>query len=105
MSHCIVYSTFETEEQAAAAASHLLEEGLIACANIIPGAKSLYKWKGKIEVSGEVIMICKTKSELFGRVNEKICKLHDYDTPCVLKLDISAGNDKFLTWLESEIAF
>lgn len=97
-----IYSTFDKEEKALEVARALVERGLAACANILPGVTSVYKWKDKLEVSGELVMIAKTRASLFTRAKDLIVELHDYETPCVVSLDISGGDEKFLGWIEKQ---
>ena len=55
-----VYTTHKNKEDATKMANILLEEGLIACANIFDNATSIYKWEGEIVNDTETIMILKT---------------------------------------------
>ncbi len=99
-----VYSTFGSAEKAAIAARALVTEKLIACANIIPSAISVYSWKGKTEEGQEAVMFAKTQKALFEKVKARILELHDYEVPCIVSLEISGGDEKFLRWIEKETA-
>ena len=74
---------------------------LIACANIIPKIESHYWWQGKIESGTEVLMVLKTQKSKMAALEKLVLAKHSYDTPEFLVLPLSAGNKKYLSWLES----
>jgi periplasmic divalent cation tolerance protein len=80
----------------------MVEEKLAACANILPGITSVYRWKDKIEQSQEVVLILKTRESFFSDVENRIKELHPYDLPCIVALPIEYGHQPFLNWLEKE---
>ncbi|MGQ0526649.1 MAG: divalent-cation tolerance protein CutA [Alphaproteobacteria bacterium] len=82
----------------------LLEERLIACANIMPPHNSLYWWEGKIQDGSEVAIIMKTQKALFESVKKRAVQLHSYDCPCIVALDITDGHQPFLKWIAAETA-
>lgn len=80
-------------------ALRLVEARLAASVNIIPGAHSLYWWKGKIERAEEAVLIAKTKATHFDEVTAAIVAVHPYDTPAIVAFDIVAGSRRYLDWL------
>jgi periplasmic divalent cation tolerance protein len=98
----LTYATFPDSELAAEVAESLVSRGLVACVNIFPEVKSIYKWMGEVEESKEVVMIAKTKKDLFNKVKDVILEMHSYDTPAIIAIDIMAGDEKFLKWVEKE---
>lgn len=98
----LVYLTAPNRDAALIIARALLEERLIACANVMDGATSLYWWEGKIEEAREAVMIAKTTSQNISEVISKVKELHDYSCPCIVALPIEAGNPDFLQWIKSE---
>ncbi len=95
-----IYITCASEDEAERIASALLDERLVACANILPGMRSLYLWKGKREQARETVLICKSMEDRLEALTKKICALHSYETPCVTALPITGGNPDFLAWIE-----
>ena len=85
-------------------ARRLLEERLIACANIVPLVRSLYNWKGKIADEKECLMILKSSRELFPRLRAEVEKLHSYSVPEVIALPIIDGAPNYLNWIAESVA-
>ena len=81
----------------------MLEENLIACVNIIPGVKSLYRWQGKIQQDDEVIMLIKTLKDKQVAVFERIKQLHDYDVPEIIALESDSIDADYFDWLTKVI--
>lgn len=99
MAAVMVYVTFGQEAQAHEVACALVEKRLIACANIFPPMKSVYRWEGKIESGDEIAAIFKTTEEKLEEVKEAILDLHSFDTPCIVVLPIEGGYQPFLEWI------
>lgn len=104
MKQAFLYITVGSAEEAASIARVLLDDRLIACANIIDGATSLYRWEGKIADEKEAVMIAKTREDLVEKVIERVRELHSYDCPCIVALPIVSGNPAFLDWIDEETA-
>src|SRR5262245_54569404 len=77
----------------------LVEEGLAACVNVIPGVRSIYRWKGKVQEDAEVRCLVKTRPALFDRVRQRIGELHPYDVPEILAFAVDDGSPTYLAWL------
>ncbi|MCC6347656.1 MAG: divalent-cation tolerance protein CutA [Nitrospirales bacterium] len=99
MEALVVYITAPDEEEAAKIARTLVEERLAACVNIVRGIRSLYRWEGKIEDDSEVLMITKTRRELFPSLQERVKELHRYTVPEIIALPIVEGSPDYLCWL------
>ena len=104
MGHCLLYITAADRSQALAIGRTLVQERLVACANLFDDITSIYRWDGAIQEEQEVVLIAKTTSEKVNSVTARILELHDYDCPCVVSIDIKAGNPAFLRWIEDETA-
>ncbi len=100
MAFIMLYVTYGNMDEAKKIVSHLLKNRMVSCANLFP-IKSSYWWKGKIENSDEVVSVLKTRSENWERVKNEIVKLHSYDVPCIVKMDVEA-NEEFENWVEEE---
>ena len=100
----VVLSTCESAEEAAKLARTLVEQRLAACVNILPGIRSVYRWKGKVEDAGGVAVLIKSRRDLFDRLREAIEKEHSYEVPEIIALPIVAGSENYLQWLAAETA-
>ncbi|MTJ80741.1 MAG: divalent-cation tolerance protein CutA [Telmatospirillum sp.] len=100
----LLYCTAPDRATAAAIARTLVEEHLVACANILDGVLSLYRWEGRLAEEPEAVMIVKTQSVRAGEVTERIRALHPYQCPCVVALPVTGGNPDFLSWIADETA-
>lgn len=100
----MLYVTAPDRATALVLARALLEERLIACANVIEGAVSLYRWEGRIEEAAEAVLIGKTTAERMPAVIARIKERHPYSCPCVVALPIIDGNPEFLRWIRAETA-
>lgn len=103
MDYSLIYCTTESRDQALEIARKLVEERLVACANLIDGATSVYWWEGKVQEEREAILLAKTSSANVSAVTARILELHSYSTPCVTVIPLSGGNPAFLDWISGEI--
>ena len=99
----VVVTTVGTEEQAYQIAGELVARRHAACVNILPGIRSIYRWKGKICKDGELLLLIKTLEEEFEGVAATIRELHSYELPEILSFDVTHGEPSFLDWLRSGI--
>ena len=95
----VVLSTWPDLEKARSAARILVEEQLAACANLVPGVESIYRWEGEIETSAEVLMVLKTTSGCYPRLEARIKALHPYEVPEIVSLRVSNGLPAYLRWV------
>jgi len=100
LSDCIiVFVTAGSEEVAERIGKAVVEERLAACANIVPGVRSIYRWKGRIEDDRELLIIMKTRAALFPRLRDRIRQLHTYEVPEIICADIRDGLPDYLKWI------
>jgi periplasmic divalent cation tolerance protein len=97
-----IYMTCATADEARAISTALLDQKLVACANIMSPHTALYRWEGKVQEGTEVAVILKTRTELFDQVKTRIVELHSYDCPCIVALPIEKGHEPFLQWIGTE---
>ncbi|MYL84448.1 divalent cation tolerance protein CutA [Desulfovibrio aerotolerans] len=102
MSAVIAYVTTESVEQAERIGQALVAERLAACANILPGMRSIYRWQGAVETAGETVLIAKTRETLAQALINRVRELHTYEVPCIVVLPIIAGLPAFLRWIDDE---
>ena len=81
-----------------------LDKGLVACANIVPAVESLYRWQGRIESEGEVLLRLKTRLGGFDTLAALIARLHPYDLPAIVALPVIASGSGYDAWLRESIS-
>lgn len=100
----VVLSACDSEEQAARLARHLVELRLAACVNIVPGVRSVYRWKGAIEDSAEWLLVIKSRRDLFSAIRAELARMHSYEVPELLALPVVEGAENYLAWMDRELA-
>ena len=91
--------TASSKSEAKKIVRSLLEEKLIACANMIDSVSSVFWWQENIKEEKEVLVIMKSHQELFNKVSTRIEELHSYDNPEILALPIVDGSSQYLEWM------
>ena len=100
----IVLTTFASEDDAARVVRALVEERLIACGNVVPGMRSIYRWQGAVSDEREVLAILKTRKQDWTALLSRLHELHPYDTPECLAVRVAAGAPKYMAWLDEALA-
>jgi len=102
----LVYTTWESEEQARKAGQHLLEKRLCGCVNIFPEMIPLLWWppkENKLDGTKEVLMIIKTLKRKYEALEKEIYKIHTYDVPCIIAIPTYKVNKDYFDWIKGEI--
>src|SRR5215212_4410076 len=95
----LAFSTFPDAETARRIARELVNEKLVACANILPPVESIYRWQGKLEQSTEVLVLFKLSAARYPEFEAKLKELHPYDVPEIVAAPIAAGLEAYLAWV------
>ena len=95
----LAISTFPDVETANRIAEVLVTEKLAACANLLPGVHSIYRWKEKIETAGEIMVFFKTTEDRQAAFEEKLRSLHPYEVPELISVKIDSGSPDYLRWV------
>jgi periplasmic divalent cation tolerance protein len=96
---CIALTTVDSAGEAKKLAHMLVERRLAACVNILPGMRSVYRWKGRIDETEEVMLLIKTSRSQAAAVQAALAESHSYDLPEFLLLPIAGGSAAYLAWL------
>ena len=99
MTATIVLSTAGSKDEARRIAQSLVESRLAACVNIVPKVESVYRWENNVESSDEYLLLIKTTSSAFEEVRDAIKKLHSYDLPECISIEIGDAEEGYLKWL------
>ena len=102
---CVVLVTCANASEAGRIARAVVEARLAACVNILPGAlTSVYRWKGKVEIARERLLVIKTSRKQLARLQATVERLHSYDVPEFVALPIVAGSRAYLDWMDTSCA-
>jgi len=99
----VALATFPDEETALRIARVLLDEHLAACANILPGAHSIYHWQGQVVEEKETVGIFKTSTIHRGKFQQRLIELHPAEVAECILLDVLDGAPDYLNWVRSEV--
>jgi periplasmic divalent cation tolerance protein len=99
----IVLCTVPDRELAEQIAANLVTERLAACVNIVPGITSVYRWENRIEKDAEYLLIIKTHSAVFDRLQDSIKRQHPYELPEVIAVPIKDGLPEYLDWISTSL--
>jgi periplasmic divalent cation tolerance protein len=102
MTTLFVYATAADTAEAERIGRAVVSERLAACANVLPGMRSVYWWQGKLEETSEAVLILKTTRERLDQLVARVKALHSYDCPCIEALEVAGGNPEFLAWVARE---
>ncbi len=99
----IVLNTCPDAESAQCIAAALVDKDLAACVNIVPGLRSIYRWKGKRESADELLLIIKSRVADYAKLEALIRELHPYELPEIIAVPIHAGLAAYLQWIERDV--
>lgn len=97
-----VYATFADGDEAARIGRTLVQERLVACANILGPCRSIYRWEGRIEDGQEVAALFKTRADLAGAVIARLGELHSYEVPAAVVWPIVTALPAYVDWVAAE---
>jgi len=99
----VVLVTAPSAETAADLARALVEEGLAACGNVVPGLRSIYRWEGKVHDDAEALLLLKTERRLLEALKARLPALHPYQVPELLALPVEGGLAPYLEWIAASV--
>ena len=97
----LFYITCKKKKEVGKIASTLIKKNLAACVNTLPDIKSYFKWNKKINIAKEIVLIGKTTAKNMSKIIIHVKKIHSYDCPCIVFVDLKNGNKDFLRWIRS----
>ena len=98
--YILVFCTIDTKENAQMLAHSLAEEKLAACVNLINDIKSVYFWNGKLNENSEILLLIKTRQDLYEKLETRIKQLHPYEVPEIICTKIDTGSKTYLDWIK-----
>lgn len=98
----VVLTTLGNPTQARQFVQQLVDQRLIACGTILPGATSVYRWQGKVTAEEEAVVLLKTLKSRWDALTAAVEAHHPYDLPELLAVPLVAGLERYLQWVASE---
>lgn len=94
------YITCPTKAEAKKIILALLEDRLIACANILEGAESYFIWDNEIQKATEAVIFLKTRAKNENKIIRLAKEMHSYHCPCIVFSNLPHGNNEFMKWID-----
>jgi periplasmic divalent cation tolerance protein len=98
----VALATAPDWETAARIARALVEERLAACASVVPGVRSIYRWQGRVEDEAEVLLVLKTRADRVDALGARLRALHPHSVPELIALPAVGGLAGYLDWVREE---
>ncbi|MGR9115602.1 MAG: divalent-cation tolerance protein CutA [Gammaproteobacteria bacterium] len=99
--HQIILCTCPDSTSAQKIAETLVNEGLAACVNILPGLRSVYRWQNKIETAQEHLLLIKTRQDHYDGIEAAIQQIHPYELPEIIAVSVEQGLPEYLQWIDT----
>jgi len=90
--------------RARALARALVGRRVAACVNLVPGVRSIYRWKGRVEEAAETLLVVKTSAAKVPSLLAAVAELHPHEVPEGLVLPVEAGLAPYVAWVAAETA-
>lgn len=98
----LVLTTVPSREVGEGMVRELIEERLIACANLVPELISIFRWQSEIQKETEILILMKTSHSNVPRLYERVSELHPYEVPELLTLSVESASNAYRRWVLSE---
>ncbi len=97
----IVLISASSQEEASKIGRALVEAELAACVNVLPNIRSIFRWEGKVTEEPEVLLLVKTRANLFNEVARQVKGMHSYQVPEIIAISIGRGWPEYLSWIRA----
>ena len=101
--YTLLISTAGSQEEASRIASHLVENRLVACVNIIPSIRSVYFWKDEVNDEFESLLLIKSEKSRVKEIENAIRSIHSYETPELIAFQLDYGMPAYLNWITDTV--
>ncbi len=100
--YSIVFVTVGKMNEAKRIGRKLVKDSLASCVGMIP-QKSIYSWKGEIVEDAEILLLIKTRKDMFNQLRETVLNMHSYEVPEIVRIEIQEGHKPYLQWIEETV--
>lgn len=98
-----VFTTVGSMEEARTVAGAIVEQRLAACVQVVGPIQSTYWWQGQMQTDEEYLCLMKTSRNVYHTLEMAIKEVHSYETPEILAMPVTEGNQDYLFWLRGEL--
>jgi len=98
----LILNTCPDMETAEALATQLVDNGLAACVNILPGIRSVYCWQNQRHIDSEQLLLIKACATAYADIEAIIREHHPYELPEVIVIPIDKGLPEYLDWIDQQ---
>ncbi|NGZ02542.1 MAG: cytochrome C biogenesis protein CcdA [Nitrospira sp. WS238] len=98
----VVFVTTSSVDEAERIGKAMVDSRLAACANVLQGVRSIFRWESKVNVESECLVIMKTTRDRFSDLETAIRRYHSYSVPEIIAVPIIAGSVPYLEWIRVE---
>ncbi len=102
--HIVAFTTAPSVEAGRALVSALVERRFVACGTVVPGAVSIYRWRGAVEEQNEALVVLKTTTARWPELAAALPGLHPYEVPELVAVPVVGGHPAYLAWATDETA-
>ncbi len=103
MSYLLLLTTCPNETTAQQLAHNLVKNELVACINLLPQVRSIFKWQGQVVEENEILLLMKTRQECYTAVEAMLQAQHPYEIPELIALSIEQGLPDYLQWIDKTV--
>lgn len=103
MNPVLIYSTTDSLKEARTIGNELVKNKIAACVNIIPNVESIYNWQDKLNQDSEFLLIIKTDAKFKNDIQNMFEKIHSYDLPELIMINIQDSSAHYLRWMQENI--
>ena len=100
--HIQVFISCRDSAEAKKLVESLLDDQIIACAQMLPGMESFYRWQGQIVHDRECLLLLKTRQQHFAAIEQRVHALHSYDVPEIIAVPLVEGSTEYLKWIDEQ---
>jgi periplasmic divalent cation tolerance protein len=98
----VIMVSVANQKEAIRIGEGMVKAKLAACANIIPGVQSIYRWKGNVVKAREVLLVLKSTKLRYRALEKAIKEIHTYEAPEIIALPVKKGLAQYIEWVRCE---
>ncbi len=101
--YMMVFVTIADVAAGLALARRLVDDGLAACVQVLPGGTAIYRWEGQTHEDPMTQLLIKTRTAAWPALRARIRELHSDEVPEILALPVEDGLPAYLGWMDKVV--